>query len=397
MGWKVSDVQEQRFRFVEEHRRGDVTLSELCRGYEISRPTAYKWVERYEEEGLAGLQDRSRAPQHHAREIPEGVKELILALKAKHAYWGARKIVGHLQARSPHQDWPAVSSVGELLKQHGLTVPRKPKRRHSAASQPLAHADQANRVWSVDFKGWFRTGDRQRCDPLTLTDNYSRFLLRCQALPAEKTVYVKPVIEAAFREFGLPERIRSDNGAPFGSAGESGLTALSVWWIRLGIVPERIEPGCPQQNGRHERMHLTLKQETAVPPAATLRGQQKRFDVFRQEYNQERPHEALGQKPPAQFYQASSRPYPSRLPPLEYPSDWQVRRVCSGGKFRCRGQMPFASHALVGEFIGLEPIDDRYGRIWFGGYQMGVLDQAEARIYTPAEWHRRLARQPKQV
>jgi len=210
-------------------------------------------------------------------------------------------------------------------------------------------------------------------------------------------VNVKPVLEAAFREYGLPERIRSDNGAPFASNGSSGLTALSVWWIRLGIVPERIKPGCPQQNGRHERMHLTLQQETADPPAATRRKQQQRFDAFRHEYNQERPHEALQQKPPAQFFRVSPRPYPARLRQLEYPSQWQVRRVCSGGKFRHAGQLTFVSHALVGEFIGLEPLDDRYSRIWFGGCQLGVLDRTNARIFSPTEWQRRLARQDRQT
>jgi putative transposase len=396
MGWKVKDVQEQRFRFIEEYEREEVSLSALCQSHGISRPTAYKWIWRYEQEGLDGLQDRSRAPHHPARAMGEEVKERILAVKAQHGFWGARKIVAHLRNEWGGQDWPAASSVGELLKQQGLTIARKRRPRPERANHPLAHADEANRVWSVDFKGWFRTGDGQRCDPLTLTDNYSRYLLRCQAVGAETTVNVKPVLEAAFREYGLPERIRSDNGAPFASNGSSGLTALSVWWIRLGIVPERIKPGCPQQNGRHERMHLTLQQETANPPAPTRRKQQQRFDAFRHEYNQERPHEALQQKPPSQFFRVSQRPYPARLRQLEYPSPWQVRRVCSGGKFRHAGQLPFVSHALVGEYIGLEPLDDRYSRIWFGGYQLGVLDRTNARIFAPTEWQRRLARQDRQ-
>ncbi|HEY1213746.1 MAG TPA: IS481 family transposase [Bryobacteraceae bacterium] len=394
MGWKESNVLEERFRFVEAQRRGEQSIAELCREYGITRPTAYKWLARYGEEGIEGLRDRSRAPHHPAHGLEEAVKTWILAVKAKHPFWGARKIVAYLEAQSPGQQWPAVSSVGELLKQQGLTVPRKRQRRREAASAPLAHADSANRVWSVDFKGWFHTTDGRRCEPFTLTDNYSRYLLRCQALPAPTTVQIQPVMVAAFREYGLPERIRSDNGAPFGSNGESGLTTLSVWWIRLGIFPERIRPGHPQQNGRHERMHLTLKQQTATPPAATLRQQQKRFDAFRQEYNSERPHEALGQKPPAQFFEASPRPYPARLPELEYPADWQIRRVCAGGKFRCGGRaLVFLSHALVGECIGLQPIDDRYGRLWFGAYELGVLDKAQASIYSPSQWQRWLARQ----
>lgn len=393
MGWKESNVLEERFRFVEEQRSGEC-IAELCRVYGITRPTAYKWLARYAEEGMEGLRDRSRAPHHPSHGLEEGVKSWILAVKAKHPFWGARKIVAYLEAQSPGQKWPAVSSVGELLKQQGLTVTRKRRRRTEAASAPLAHADSANRVWSVDFKGWFHTADGRRCEPFTLTDNYSRYLLRCQALWAPTTVQIQPVMAAAFREYGLPERIRSDNGAPFGSNGESGLTALSVWWIRLGIVPERIAPGQPQQNGRHERMHLTLKQQTATPPAATLRQQQKRFDAFRQEFNDERPHEALGQKPPAQFFEASPRPYTARLPELEYPRDWQTRHVCAGGKFRCGGrQLVFLSHALVGECIGLEPIDDRHWRLWFGAYELGVLDKARPSIYSPAQWQRWLARQ----
>jgi transposase InsO family protein len=398
MGWKVSNVWEERFRFVEEQRSERGSIAELCRVYGITRPTAYKWLARYEEEGIQRLQDRSRAPHHPAHALEESVKSWILGVKAKHPFWGARKIVAYLKAQSPKQKWPAVSSVGELLKQYGLTVARKRRRRGEAARLPLAHADGANRVWSVDFKGWFRTADGKRCEPFTLTDNYSRFLLRCQALPEQTTVQIKPVMEAAFREYGLPERIRSDNGAPFGSNGETGLTALSVWWIRLGILPERIEPGQPQQNGRPERMHLTLKQETTIPPAATLRAQQRRFDRFLQEYNCERPHEALGQKPPAQFYAASPRPYPTRLPELEYPSDWQTRRVCSGGKFHGGGKgLAFISHALVGERIGLQSIDDRYVRLWFGAYELGVLDKAPNSIYSPVQWQRWLVRQAKRV
>jgi putative transposase len=202
MGWKVKDVQEQRFRFIEEYEREEVSLSALCQSHGISRPTAYKWIWRYEQEGLDGLQDRSRAPHHPARAMGEEVKERILAVKAQHGFWGARKIVAHLRNEWGGQDWPAASSVGELLKQQGLTIARKRRPRPERANHPLAHADEANRVWSVDFKGWFRTGDGQRCDPLTLTDNYSRYLLRCQAVGAETTVNVKPVLEAAFREYG---------------------------------------------------------------------------------------------------------------------------------------------------------------------------------------------------
>jgi len=247
----------------------------------------------------------------------------------------------------------------------------------------LAQAGECNAVWCADYKGWFRTRDGTRIDPLTITDAYSRYLFRCQALDAADYAHSKPVFEAAFREYGLPERMRTDNGAPFGSNGESGLTGLSVWWIKLGIVPERIEPGKPQQNGRHERMHRTLKQETATPPARSRRKQQERFDDFRREYNEERPHAALEQKPPATYYQASPRAYPERIGEVEYPADWEVRRIAGAGQIRWSGEYVFVSHALQGERVGLEQIDDEHWRVWFSFYQIGVLDAAKMAIRRP--------------
>jgi hypothetical protein len=238
----------------------------------------------------------------------------------------------------------------------------------------LAPAGGPNQVWCADYKGWFRTGDGQRIDPLTLSDHYSRYLLRCQAVAAADSLHTRTVMEAAFREYGLPERIRTDNGAPFGSNGESGLTSLTVWWIKLGIIPEHIRAGQPQQNGRHERMHRTLKQETAAPPAATARAQQRRFHRFVEEYNQERPHQALGQKTPAEVYQPSGRSYPGRMAEVEYPGGWQVRRVSPGGQMRWAGENVFLSHPLVGEVVGLEPLEDRYWRVWFSFYEIGILD-----------------------
>ena len=396
MGWKVRKVVEERFRFVEDYNAEDWTVAELCRHYGISRSTAYKWLERYQAEGLAGLQDRSRAPLHHPNALSAEVQQLLLAVKSKHSYWGARKLLAHLAAQAPGQHWPAQSTVGEFLKQQGLTVARR-KRPHSPAStQPLAQADAPNRIWSIDFKGWFRTGDGQICYPLTVTDNYSRMLLRCQVLRAESTVLVQPVLAAAFREYGLPERIRSDNGTPFGSNGHSGLSALAVWWLKLGIVPERIQPGCPQQNGRHERMHLTLKHETAKPPQPTLRLQQRRFDAFRQEYNQQRPHEALGQTPPGAHYEPSPRPYPSRVPQTHYNPLWRTCPISAGGKFRLNSaQMIFVSHALEGERIGLEPLDERFSRAWFQGYELGIVDHAEGRLYNPQSWQQRKTREAR--
>lgn len=393
MGWKVNlTVSQQRREFITEYQRGEESLTALCRHYQICRATGYKWITRFEQEGPAGLEDRSRAPLHHPQAMADEIRKAILALKAQHPFWGAAKLLGRLEQHQPERRWPAPSTVGALLQREGLTVARRRRRRAEPRSHPLAVADEANRVWSVDFKGWFRTGDGQRCEPLTLLDNYSRYLLRCQIVAGETAAAVKPVLEAAFREYGLPERIRSDNGPPFGANGVAGLTGLTVWWIKLGIVPEKIHPGCPQQNARQERMHGTLQRETASPPAANRRQQQRRFDAFRVEYNEQRPHEALGQQPPAQFYQTSPRPLPRRLPEIEYPASWEHRTVFNGGQFCWRGEYLFASHALEGERIGLEPAAEGSWRVWFADWELGLLDARGERLCSTREWKRRQAK-----
>jgi len=388
MAWKECGVWEERSRFVHEWNSGNWNMAELCRIYGVTRKTGYKWVERYEAWGLGGLRDLSRAPQYHPNEVPEEVEEEVLALRGKHPYWGARKIRAWLEQAHAGVGVPVVSTIGSLLKRNGLTVPRKRRPTARPSSEPLAHADGPNRVWCADFKGWFRTADGMRIDPLTITDGYSRYLLKCQVVAAADTLHSKPIFEAAFREYGLPERIRTDNGAPFGSNGDSGLTGLSVWWIKLGIRPERIEPGKPEQNGRHERMHRTLKQATAAPPAANRRRQQESFDEFRLEYNEQRPHEALGQIPPAQRYRPSVREYPERLAEPEYPGEWERRRVAQGGQFRWWRAHVFAGHALEGETIGLEPLEDSCWRVWFSFYELGILDR-RARIWRPDQWAKR--------
>lgn len=389
MPWKVHDVVEQRLRFLMEWQKREFSLAELCRQHDITRQTGYKWLERYEAEGLDGLRDRSRAPHEHANQIGEAVAEQILALRAKYPLWGARKIRAYLQRQGCCGPVPVSSTIGQILKEHGLTVPRKTRTKAPRRTDPLAEADGPNRVWCADFKGWFCTGDGRRCDPLTITDGYSRYLLRCQAVKGEDTLHAKPVFEAAFREFGMPERLRTDNGAPFGSNGDTGLSSLAVWWIKLGIWPERIRPGKPQENGRHERMHLTLKQATASPPAGSWREQQRRFDRFRQEYNEERPHEALGQVPPAEFYGASNREWPRKLPEVSYGNDAEVRWVEQGGRIRWRGQRLFVSHALAGEPVGLEQIGPEAWRVNFSFYVLGVAHGNGTRLWTPEQWRQR--------
>jgi len=383
MPWKEHGVMEERFRFVEEWKSEDWTMAELCRFYGVTRGTGYKWVSRYEAGGLAGLEDLSRAPHRQANAVSAEMEDLVTSMREKHPSWGAPKIPARLERDEGNKKIPAESTIGAILKRNGVTVSRPQRRRSRQAQEPLAAAGKANAVWSADYKGWFRTGDGTRIDPLTISDNYSRYLLRCQAVAAADYAHTKPVMEAAFREYGLPERLRIDNGAPFGSNGESGLTRLTVWWIKLGIVPEHIAPGKPEQNGRHERMHRTLKQETARPPASNRRAQQERFDQFREEYNEERPHAALGQKTPASCYQASARAYPERLREVEYPKEWEVPRVAAGGQIRWSGESVFVAHALGDEAVGLEPIDDRHWRVWFSFHQIGVLDEEKLVIRRP--------------
>ena len=380
---------EERYRFIQEWNSEDWTMAELCREFGVTRKTGYKWLERYEAGGMEGLRELSRAPQHHPNQIGEQEEARILAVRERHRYWGARKIRAWLERESGGEPVAAASTIGSILKANGLTQPRRRRRKAWPSEEPLAEAREANQVWCADFKGWFRSGDGERIDPLTITDASSRYLLRCQAVKAADYVHSQPIFEAAFREYGLPERVRTDNGAPFGSNGESALTRLSVWWIKLGIVPERIEPGKPQQNGRHERMHRTLKQATASPPARNRRAQQQRFDEFRQEFNEQRPHEALGQTTPASHYQCSSREYPRLLAPMEYPEIWPVRLVNSGGQIRMQNQQVFVSHALEGERVGLEPIDEQHWRVWFSFYQVGVLAGKRMRVWRPERWEKR--------
>lgn len=389
MPWKECSVLDERIRFVTEWNSGDWNMAELCRFYGVTRKTGYKWTTRYEVGGAEALGDLSRLPKNRPNQISEEMEEKVMAVRREHPYWGARKIRAWLKRSDTEETWPVVSTIGEILRRNGLAVPRKRHRKGRPNSEPLADAERANRVWCTDYKGWFRTGDGERIDPLTITDAHSRYLIRCQAVTAADTDHSKPVYEAAFREYGLPERMRSDNGAPFGSNGDSGLTRLSVWWIKLGIKPERIEPGKPEQNGRHERMHRTLKQETATPPAANRRRQQERFDQFRQEYNEQRPHEALGQVPPATVYQTSPRSFPERLREPEYAGEWESRLVSPGGQFRWKGELVFAGHALTGERVGLEPLEDGNWRVWFSFYQVGVLESERGKIWTPERWEKR--------
>lgn len=387
MGWKETCAMEERFKFIEEYRGEDWSFAELCRRYGVSRKTGYKWVERYRASGLEGLRDRSRAPHHHPNEVVAEVADAVQELRRQHPQWGPEKLRVRLEREAPEIAWPAASTMGELLKRAGLTVARKRRKRATPSESPLSHAVGANRVWCADFKGWFRCGDGSRCDPFTLTDGYSRYLLRCQAVMGLDERSVRGVMEVAFREYGLPEAIRTDNGEPFASVGAGGLSRLSVWWIKLGIRPERIPPGRPQHNGRHERMHRTLKEATARPPAANLRAQQKTFDRFREEYNWERPHQAIGMRTPGEYYECSARSYPMHLAEPEYADEWEVRCVRECGRMRWCNAGVFVSKVLGGERIGLEPVGDGYWRLWYFNYALGIFDERKGVVKKPKRGH----------
>lgn len=373
MAWKECSRMDARLQLVAEYLKGERPMTSLCTEFSVSRKTAYKWVGRYEIDGPSGLEDRSRAPhEHHHRVDPVVVEALLMARRA-HQHWGSRKILAWLSRKQPALSLPVASTVSAIFAKYGLSRSRQARRRTPPYVDPFADADRPNRVWCADYKGEFKTGDQRRCYPLTVTDAHSRMLLRCTALDSTKTRYAWPIFEEAFREFGLPERIRTDNGTPFASRGAGGLSRLSVWWVKLGIRHERIEPGHPEQNGRHERMHRTLKQETLRPPAHTSRAQQTKFDAFRTEYNHERPHEALGNDPPSSRYAQSDRQYPRRLPEIQYPEHYIRRKVTEAGRIRWQSAHVTIGHALEGEWIGLEPSNELHN-VYFGDVHLGFID-----------------------
>jgi transposase InsO family protein len=374
MPWKVMDVVDERTRFVLEFDSGSFTMAELCRIYGIARKSGYVWVDRYEAEGLTGLHDRRYGAGNHPNQTGSVIEEQIMQVKRAHPSWGAKKLRAHLLAKKKGIEWPVVSTFGEILRRAGLSTPQRKRLRIPLYTKPFEKVEEANQIWCADFKGWFRTGKGERIDPLTMTDAHSRYLLRCQSVEKTNTEQVQAIFAAAFREYGLPQRIRTDNGAPFASRAIAGISRLSIFWMKLGIAPERIKPGHPEQNGRHERMHRTLKAETAKPPAADRRAQQKAFDRFRQQFNEERPHEALKLKTPASCYQSSPRLYPDRIPEPEYDSNMKPKRVYPDGSFFWKGTQIFISKCLSGECIGMEPIDDRYWGVHFATFPLARFD-----------------------
>lgn len=380
MPWEVTGPMNERMQLVRAHGSGRHTVTELAEHFGVSRKTVHKWLNRWREHGPEGLADQPRASLTHPNAIAAEVKEAVVRAKLAHPTWGPLKLLpGPDCPEAVARAWPAPSTRGLILARAGLTRTRRVRRRVPPSSEPFTACDRPNAVWCADFKGWFRTADGVRCNPLTVTDAYSRMLLCCQGLSQPNYTHVRPAFERVFREYGLPQAIRTDNGPPFASTAVVGLSPLAVWWTKLGIGLERIEPGHPEQNGRHERMHRTLKEECCKPAAATGTAQQDRFDAFRHTYNTERPHQALGLKTPASWYQASFRPYPASLSDPVYPDAALLRRVRSNGEIKWRGGKVFISEALIGELVAL--VEGPLGyEVAFGPIGLGRLDAAGEKL-----------------
>jgi putative transposase len=381
MPWHGVSTMDLRLEFVRAYHTGRYDMTELCQVFAISRPTGYKWMDRFERHGRAGLVDQSRRPHTSPHATPPTVVALLCEARRRHPTWSARKLMAVLKPHHPEIRWPAKSTGCAHLKAAGLVRARRRHDRHRAPAGPLAPITAVNETWTTDFKGEFRTGDHRYCYPLTLRDGFSRYVLRCDALRNKSDAAVRPSFERAFREFGLPIRIRSDNGGPFAATGLTRLSRLSVWWMRLGIYPERIALGHPEQNGSHEQFHRVLKAETARPPAADVDAQQRRFRRFAAEYNDLRPHEALNDHPPASCYIRSSRAYPRRLPPIEYAGHMEVRRVNPTGQISWRGRSLYVAEALGGEDVGLEEIDDGIWVVYFSFVRFAQFDE-RTRCFT---------------
>jgi len=380
MPWKEICALEIRKEMIADWLTKEYTITEISDSYDVSRKTIYKWIDRYHQNGMAGLVDLSKEPNYHPNATSIEKVAAILELKRQKIKWGPRKILAKLRNDHPETKWPADSTGNDILKKHGYVLPKKRRRHIPPYTTPFINCDQSNAVWSADYKGQFKMGNKQKCYPLTISDNYSRCLLTCRGLSRPNLEQTKPYFEMAFIHNGLPLAIRTDNGPPFASRGLAGLSRLSVWLIKLGIVPERIEPGCPEQNGRHERMHRTLKDATTNPPKNNMEEQQKAFNHFIEEYNNERPHEALGQKPPSSVYRPSLRPYPAKLPKVEYDVNVTKRHITNRGCIKWKGKYIFVSEAIEGEYVALKQVGDQLWQLYFSTYMLGILDEKLGRI-----------------
>lgn len=380
MPWKIIGPMDQKIQLIAEWQKEQYSLTDLSKKYGVSRKTVHKWCSRYEKQGIDGLRDQNRAPKHSPNKTTEDILKLLVNEKLKNRKRGSKKIYYQLKRQYPGLEFSAPSTISHWLKKNGLVATRKLRKSVPPYTEPFIAAQSPNDVWSADFKGQFHTKDKRACYPLTISDNYSRYLLQCKGLPGPGYPLTRDVFEATFREYGLPDAIRTDNGTPFAGQSVGGLSRLSIWWIQLGITPERIDKGCPQQNGRHERMHRTLKLEAIDSMVPNMREQQERFNRFGYNYNNYRPHKALNNEPPVNYYKKSSRPYVEKTPPIEYDLDYTVRSVRHGGYFKFNGQLYYLTDLLDKEHIALKEFADGQWKIFYSFYHIGILDLRQNRI-----------------
>ena len=374
MPWKVISQMDLKIKMIEAWESGYFSIRALSQKYGISRPTIYKWLSRYKDCGVEGLKEQSRAPKHCPNRTDGKILKLLIAEKLKNRKRGPRKVRAQLKRKHPELHLPAISTIGYWFKKEGLVEKRKKRLRVPPYTQPFCECDAPNEVWSIDYKGQFKMGNQNVCYPLTLSDNFSRFLLCCQALEGPRYEPTRRYMESVFREYGLPDAIRSDNGVPFAGKSIGGLSRLMIWLILLGIVPERIKKGCPQENGRHERMHRTLKSDALDPVAENSREQQKAFDLYRYEYNYERPHESLQDQTPSEYYVKSNRPYVEKPYPPNYGHDYLVRQVRHCGEIKFMGRLFLITHLLSGQPVGLKEIGEGLWQLQFSFYVLGSID-----------------------
>jgi transposase InsO family protein len=375
MPFKETCRMEERVRMLADYDTGNWSVLELCRRYGVCRDTFYEWRKRRGGGDATWFADRWHGVAHCPHATDGARVEAIVALRRRFPHLGPRKLLWMLERQAPATCWPAASTIGDILKRAGLIAPVKRRRRPLDQARSMTPVAAANDEWAADFKGWFRTHDNRRIDPLTISDGYSRFLIEVRIV-APRIETSQAVFIRAFRRYGLPQAIRTDNGTPFGSNGAGGLTRLSAWWLKLGVEPHFIHPASPQENGRHERMHRTLKAQTSRPPAADPRAQQIRFDAFRRHYNEQRPHEALGQRPPHELYTPSRREMPDRVAEPWYDADNEVRRVRPPGTIKWKGDQVFISEALVGELIGIAELETGDHVVRFCNRDIGLLDRS---------------------
>lgn len=380
MPWKVINRMDIKIELTEDWDNGQFSITDLSHKYGVSRPTVYKWLKRYKRYGVEGLKEKSRAPERCPHRTSKAILDIVIEEKLRNRKRGPRKVRAQLKRKHPELEFPAVSTIGYWLKREGLVEQRKKRLHVPPYTEPFSECKEPNDVWSIDYKGQFYMKNGHVCYPLTLSDNFSRFLLGCKALKGPRYDPTRRYMESIFREYGLPDAIRSDNGTPFAGRCIGGLSRLMIWWILLGIIPERIRKGHPQENGRHERMHRTLKSDVLNPVAKNLKEQQKVFDIYRHEYNNDRPHESLHDKTPSDYYRKSNQPYVEQPHQPEYSSDYLVRQVHHSGEIKFMGRTFYLTELLTSQPVGLREIEDGFWQLQFSFYVLGVIDLRKNKV-----------------